>query len=130
MKGRLIETHKISKLNRQSIEVCTLDEKDSDGANHKYRITVRKSDLLEDVEPITYVDLQFQQGGLAEVGPNGITDQALLAIVLDRMMGFQQGPFWCKENMAVISSLKQTLELMEARYKDRAKRNVEGVRAV
>lgn len=128
---RELEDHKVTKLNRECIVVTALDETDSDGANHLYCVEVMYTGdtAINTDYPIHRTDLKFQKGGLAEAGPNGITDQALLAIVLDRMKGFQEGPYSDASNDIVISSLKTCLEVMEARANSRAARGVEGVRA-
>lgn len=126
---RLTE-HKISTLNINNIEVYPIDERDSDGAHHWYCIDVLKLSEQEKCEglfevPYT-VNLKFQKGGLQEAGPNGITDQALIAIVLDRMRGFQNGPYSSRDNAIAITKLEEALDRMARRYRERALRGVEG----
>jgi hypothetical protein len=74
------------------------------------------------------VILNFQNGGLKEVGANGITDQALLAIVLDRLRSFNDGQFRCRENSVAITKIEEALMWMEKRANDRSRRGVEGER--
>lgn len=129
---RGITDHKISELNRRAISVVTRDAVDLDGANHRYRIEAFEKipdgygEFTVDVKES--VEIKFQQGGLAEVGVNGISDQALLAVVLDRLRGFQQGPFSSRENALAITKLEECLLWMGKRYADRAARGVEGKR--
>jgi hypothetical protein len=127
---RELTDHKISKLNRENILVEAVDDPDVDGANHEYRIRVQKlaetSEQQDEVISITNV--KFQKGGLADVGVNGLTDQALLAIVLDRMRGFQSGPYSCRDNAIAITKMEEALMWMGRRYADRATRGVEGQR--
>lgn len=129
---RTLFDHKNNKFNRECIEVKAGDERGLDNAHHKYVIEVY-GDPSGGVQPqwakLHSVELQFQNGGLKEVGPNGITDQALLAIVLDRLRSFNDGPYRCRENSVMITKLEEALMWGEKRANDRARRNVEGERA-
>lgn len=127
--------HKNNKFNRECVEVFSTDDVQSDGAHHAYRIEVydrysSNSVPVEDKGMKAVSDLPFQNGGLLEVGANGITDQALLAVVLDRMRGFNDGPFRCRENSIIITKIEEALMWMEKRSNDRSRRNVEGERIV
>lgn len=73
-----------------------------------------------------YLDLRFQNGPPAEVGVNGITNEVLLAILIDRFEQFQQGPFKCIENEAAIGALKFALHVVTQRTEERSRRGVEG----
>lgn len=42
--------------------------------------------------------IQFQAGSPSVAGLNGLTNEALLAVLIDRLECFQKGPFPCKEN--------------------------------
>lgn len=55
----------------------------------------------------------------------GVTNEALLAIVIDRLEGYQSGPFACEENALALESAKASLEYLKMRTKDRQKRGVE-----
>ena len=128
---RSLYDHKVTELNRQHVIVEALDVRNDDGANHKYSIAVVVNAVAPDGtrQVIESCILNFQNGGLREVGPNGITDQALLAIVLDRLRGFQSGPFSCRENAIAITKLEEALMWTGKRAADRAARGVEGTRA-
>lgn len=131
--GRPLYDHKNNKFNRDCIAVTTADVRQSDNANHAYKIAVypafdENGCREPDVAPITEVTLQFQNGGLKDVGPNGITDQALLAIVLDRLRGFNDGPFRSRENSVMITKIEEALMWGEKRGNDRSRRGVEGER--
>lgn len=120
-----ITDHKISKLNREHITVRSIDEIDTDGAHHVYEIIAATPETI-----VSRTIVAFQKGGLAEAGINGITDQALLAVVIDRLRGFQSGPFPSRENALAITKLEEALLWMSKRYADRAARGVEGMRVV
>ena len=129
--GRELYDHKNNKFNRECVEVKTADLRASDNAHHAYKIEVfQVSNFPTDKEnsPVETCFLNFQNGGLKEVGANGITDQALLAIVLDRVRSFNEGQFRCRENSIVITKLEEAMLWLEKRANDRARRNVEGER--
>ncbi len=125
-----IYDHKVNKFNRECVAIQTDDLVASDGANHKYIITVYAYDENpSDRPPVQTTEIVFQNGGLKEVGANGLTDQALLAIVLDRWRGFNDGPYRCRENSVAITKLEEALLWNQKRADDRARRGVEGERA-
>ena len=129
--GRKLTDHKNNKFNRECIEVKTSDLRASDNAHHKYIIEVY-GDPSGGAQPqwaiLHSVELNFQNGGLKEVGANGITDQALIAIVLDRLRSFNAGQFSSRDNSLAITHLEDALMRMERRSNDRARRGVEGER--
>jgi len=104
------------------VMVNALDEPDQSGACHKYAI-----DVCRKTAAGTVCLVEFQQGPLNEVGANGITNEALLAIVLDRMRGFQNGPYKNRENALVITKLEEAMHWLHHRTRDRLARGVEGV---
>ena len=129
--GRPLYEHEINKFNRECVKVETADERnEADNAHHAYKISVVKEAQTSDEQTqIVYeVVLQFQNGGLKETGANGITDQALLAICLDRLRSFNQGKFSSRENSLAITHIEDALLRMERRSNDRARRGVEGER--
>lgn len=128
--GRELFDHKNNKFNRECIKVETADLRASDSAHHAYKISVEvKAQTSNETDQTVHeVVLQFQNGGLKEVGANGITDQALIAVVLDRMRSFNEGQFRCRENSMIITKLEEAMLWMEKRSNDRARRNVEGER--
>jgi hypothetical protein len=127
--GRALYDHKVNRFNRECIDVVTADERASDNAHHAYTIKVRAFEEPKDATPVESVTLKFQNGGLKEVGANGITDQALIAVVLDRLRSFNDGQFRCRENSIAITKLEEALMWLEKRGNDRARRGVEGERA-
>ncbi len=61
-----------------------------------------------------------------EAGPNGITHEALLEVVLDRLRAFQRGKCACRENAIAITHLEEALLWLQQRTRDRIRRGVEG----
>lgn len=126
---RELYDHKVTELNRRNIRVYAADEPNPvHGANHHYIINAVEEAQTSDGwdRSISEVEIEFQNGALQETGCNGITDQALLAVVLDRLRGFQSGQFSCRENSIAITKLEEALLWMGKRANDRAMRGVEG----
>lgn len=70
-------------------------------------------------------NVSFQNGPVGEVGVNGITNEALIAIVIHRTK-ILNGMFPSSYNELALHSLCGALNAFEARTKDRVKRRVEG----
>jgi len=132
----LIE-HKLNFENRpEAIEILVLDPPGPGGASHQYLIRVdpntARPELAEgetdDRETLDLIETQisFQKGGIAEAGVNGLTQEALLAIVIDRLRSFQQGPYPCEENEIALDHCERALNTLHKRTWDRIDREVEG----
>jgi hypothetical protein len=65
-----------------------------------------------------------------EAGVNGISNEALLAIVEDRLLGFQAGPYSCRENAVALTKVQEAMMWLQKRTLDRVKRGVEGTHVV
>lgn len=114
---RSIEIHRGSDLNQKLF--IGADEAGPWGASNRYRIgdITATGSILE---------INFQKGAMKDVGFNGISDEALMAIVIDRLRGFQRGPFSCRENAIALTKMEEALHWLNARTKDRMERGVEG----
>jgi len=129
-KRRLFD-HEINKFNRDCIFVYTEDDPGSDGARHEYLVHAYTQPVEGEAGHITEAcRIRFQNGSLKDVGTNGITDEALLAIVLDRLRSFNEGRFRCRQNSLAITHLEEALHWLEARSKERSRRGVFGERQV
>lgn len=124
---REISTHRVNRVN-ECIVIEVLDEPGAGGACHEYRISGLKGPL--DHHPIPTIELRFQNGPIAEVGANGITQEALLAVVIDRLQSFQQGKYACEENATALAKIQEALDVLHQRTKARLARGVEGTHAV
>jgi hypothetical protein len=118
---RDVTNHKVNGVN-ESLRVKAMDSPGPGGACHHYRMEF----LTGDGDCSLAFDLHFQNGGMAEVGVNGITNEALLAIVEDRLEGFQRGKFACRENALALTKLQEAIMWLQKRTRDRAARGVEG----
>lgn len=113
---REINTHKVNPLN-DKLAVEVLDEPGAGGACHRYAITLPDG---------TFYNVRFQNGPINEAGVNGLTHEALLAILIDRLQCFQKGPYACRENALALTKLDEALLWLCKRTLDRIQRGVEG----
>lgn len=98
----------------------------NDGYCHRYRIE-RETAAWSAVGRDAAIDiLQFQDGPPADVGINGITEEALLAILIDRLERFQAGKYRCRQNAIAITKLEEALHWLGDRTAERTERGVEG----
>ena len=107
-----------------------LDSPGAGGANHRYMISGLDgtSNPSLDPKPARYeaAEVLFQNGPIKEFGVNGITQEALLAIIIDRLSSFQKGPFASQFNERSLHYCRLALNEMQARTKERISRGVEG----
>lgn len=119
---RKITSHRVNPANAQ-LEIHVHDEPGAGGACHEYEIRI--ADPLGGSTKEA-VRISFQNGPIAEHGVNGITQEALLAICIDRLQGFQAGPFACHYNDIALWKLEEALMWLQKRTRDRMDRGVEG----
>lgn len=74
------------------------------------------------------VMFEFQNGPLQETGgvPNGLSNESLLAIVEDRLLGFQSGQFACRENAIALTKIQEAMMWLQKRTRNRLARGIEG----
>jgi hypothetical protein len=104
----------------EDVQILVLDEPGSGGACHKYGINLLGEDSCSG--PI----IGFQNGPIAEVGTNGVTQEALIAICIDRLQSFQAGPYACRENALALTKLEEAMHWLHHRTRERLARGVEG----
>lgn len=123
---REITSHIVNPVN-DKIKISVLDEPGAGGANHHYMITTPDWTRAPDGSNAKGVwDINFQNGAIVEHGVNGVTQEALLAIVADRLDSFQNGPFACRENEVALEKVQEAIEALHSRTKARMARGVEG----
>lgn len=134
---REITSHKLNGLN-DALKITVLDEPGDGGANHRYHITtvaapppIDGSTSVADLKKAqamlrAVTDIRFQKGPIKEAGVNGISNESLLAIVIDRLQSFQAGAYACRENHEALVKLEEAMTLLQKRTRDRLARGVEG----
>lgn len=129
---REITSHKVNGLN-ESLKILAMDEPGSSGVNHVYHVFADESvTTLGDGVTVSTM-IQFQNGPIGStneeygvVGVNGISGEALLAIVEDRLKSFQFGPYLCRENALALTHLQEAIHWLHHRTRERMQRGVEG----
>lgn len=128
---REITGHRVNPAN-DKIKITVLDEPGAGGANHVYGLAgmdfARNDAAMKtpDDRPENEVSIIFQCGPINEHGVNGVTQEALLAIIIDRLQSFQKGPFACRENALALTKLEEAKHWLFSRTLERMGRGVEG----
>ncbi len=129
---REITTHRVNPAN-DTLTITVVDEPGSGGANHRYEIT----GFNTGTNPSRGLDrawtgsaMLFQNGPIAEAGVNGITHEALIAILIDRLHGFQTGPYACEAIPIALAKLAEAAHVLNQRTRERMERGVEGTHQV
>ncbi len=129
---RVITDHQTNPAN-EKLTITVTDEPGAGGANHRYEISgadlngnpsqKASGALLALDNPMVVL---FQNGPIPEAGVNGVTQEALLAIVIDRLRSFQAGPYACRENALALTKCEEALHWLHHRTRARMARGVEG----
>lgn len=118
---RYIDSHHDGHGLNESLEIVA-DDADQSGASHSYTI-----DIVNGQQRHQVARVQFQKGPRhEEESTPGCTEASLLAILIDRLRGFQAGPYPCKENAVVLTKLEECMMWVKERAHARAKRGVLG----
>lgn len=127
-----LEIESLAPLN-QTLRIEVRGEKGPGGAYHRYEVlgfdpVTNPAASDEHGNTVTRCSLPiiFQHGTTEENGANGVTEQVLLSIVADRLRSFQTGDFPCEENKNALLAVKEALNALKERERDRMSRGVEG----
>ena len=133
---RILSDHIVNPANDQ-LTITVLDKPGAGGANHLYQLegfntSSNASDpfVARHGEPAKHATVLFQNGPIAEAGVNGVTHEALIAIVCDRLRSFQAGPYACRENALALTHLEDAQHWLQHRTLARMRRGVEGTHKV
>lgn len=123
---RTLEDHKLAgapaippTLN-DDLKINVIDPPGSGGASHVYDVVLPNGKCTR---------VEFQNGPIGEAGVNGLTQEVLLAIVIDRLRSFQSGPFACEANGNALGFVEEALHCLHDRTRERMSRGVEGKHA-
>jgi len=116
-----ITTHKVEG-QIVDVDITVHDDKSEGGAHHSYKMKWKQDGYMAELM------IPFQKGPIGKIGMNGVTNEALLAIVRDRLEGFQSGSFPCDENAKALKAVKAAMNALKRRTKNRIFRKVEGKR--
>lgn len=113
---RELTSHKVE--GAEALTVIAVDQRGQGNAHYEYEILGPSE--------VRVGRISFQNGPIKEVGINGVSEEALLAILMDRLDGFQGGVYGCKENATTLDRLQAAMDLMQDRTRSRVARQVEG----
>lgn len=129
---RELTEHRVNPAN-DTLRITAQDAPGAGGANHLYMIEgfdTSTNPSCPFVErhgaPAKHATVLFQNGPIAESGVNGVTQEALLAIVADRLRSFQAGPYACRENGEALAKVEEAMMWLHSRTRSRMHRGVEG----
>lgn len=108
---RQITDHKISPAN-EPLNITATDEPGPEGAYHRYEITGYNSLVnpsFDGRDTVLKMPILFQYGRVEYVGVNGISHEALLAILAHRMRAIQKGPAASRENALALTKIDEAL---------------------
>ena len=122
---RELTSHRVNGLN-EVLRIDVLDEPGQGNACHHYEIHADESKVTLGSGVTVSCQVRFQNGPSQEAGVNGISGEALLAIIEDRLQGFQSGPYACRENALALTKIQEAMMWLSKRTRDRVARGVEG----
>ena len=125
VKMRRIKTHEVNGLNK-ALLVEVQDAPGPGGACYEYQIRKFMTAGTQMTFDVGLVHISFQKGPVTENGVNGVSNEALLAIVRDRLECFQRGDFACTENQTALDHVVAAMVALHNRTRDRVVRGVEG----
>lgn len=131
---REITDHIIINPANDKLRIEVFDAPGAGGANHRYVITgadFENNASFDSADlPMPRTTILFQNGPIPEAGVNGVTQEALLAIVADRLRSFQAGPYACRENALALTKIEEALHWLQQRTIARMRRGVEGTHTI
>jgi len=110
------------------LKIEVMDAPGAGGAHHNYLISgfnTKTNESFIGAEHTCQTRL-FQNGPIKEVGVNGTTHEVELAILIDRLRSFQQGPYACADNQEALEHFEAGLRCLQRRTLARIARGVEG----
>lgn len=129
---RELTSHKVNPAN-DVLDIEVLDDPGAGGANHLYQINGFNTASNPSCpftarygKPSDHATILFQNGPIAESGVNGVTQEVLIAICIDRLECFEAGPFANEHNQRALVHLRDAQEELLSRTRERMARGVEG----
>lgn len=128
-KGRQITSHEVEGA-ASNLTIVVGDEPAQPGnANHRYDITGFNTETNaseHEGSAALALSILFQNGPIPSHGNNGVTIEALLAVIAHRLKGFQAGQFASQDNEDALLGVLKALEALQRRTRNRVARQVEG----
>lgn len=125
---RKLHDHKLNGLNDE-LHISVVDAPGAGGASHIYSIAYGFNPGTDEAGSQEKCRITFQNGPIKEAGVNGISHEALLSIIIDRLRSFQAGPYACRDNAVALTHCEEAMMWLQKRTRERISRGVEGTSA-
>lgn len=112
--------HHIVEGRNHNERVYAVDDVGPGGAHHHYKLEWGDS---YEVPP---QEIWFQRGGIQNAGINGVSNEQVLAVLIDRFECLMSGPFPTPETQEALDHCRAAMEALHRRTRDRLARDVEG----
>ena len=128
---RKLTSHKVNGLN-EALVIRVNDEPGQGNACHSYTIYADDSIEPSVTKPgvTVHQTIAFQNGPINEAGVSGVSNESLLAVVEDRLLGFQSGQYACRDNAIALTHVQSAMMWLQKRTRERMARGVEGTHQV
>ncbi|MEW9575453.1 hypothetical protein U9K47_08315 [Bacillus toyonensis] len=73
-----------------------------------------------------FINIKFQEGPIQENGVNGAQIEDVIDSLVNRLQGFQNGGYPCRENALAITKLEEARLWLNERTRKRQEQGVEG----
>jgi hypothetical protein len=122
-----ITTHQVGIVN-EALVVNRLYQADGVAkAPVAYEIYADESKPLPSLPGVTvHTTLKFHHGDPKEVGVRGLTNESVLAVLIDRMVCFQTSDMRCRENAIALTHLEEAMMWLQKRTRQRIASGIEG----
>lgn len=108
--------------NKYTKVFCESEEEREYNAPHHFVVT--------DIGGEELAVIDFQKGPIKECGVNGVCNEDLINMVIERLECFQQSEFKCRENALAITKLEEALLWLRKRTMRREQQGIEGTHQV
>ncbi len=106
--GRELYHHKIDVFNREYIKVVCTEEHIPQGTDFPIRGDAYEISSGVPGGSVDVGSVRFHKGAVDD-GVHGISNEALLSVVIDRLQCFQRGPFSCRENALALTKIEEAM---------------------
>lgn len=116
----VLNRHVVSADAVEALKITVMDRKGAGGDNHQYRVEgfdIQTNPSYSDrvhYDELKELNVFFQHGNPSE-GQNGVTLEALLAICEHRLLGAEEGPHACDENVQALLGISHALNSLHRR---------------
>lgn len=87
-------------------------------------------EVVDSADGKSLLKIHFQEGPIKECGVNGVMNEDLLLMVLERLYGFQKSEYKCRENAVAITKIEEAVMWLGKRTVGREQKGIEGTHQV